>query len=59
MLQEIKTKEYKLPLKEFVEHYGIKGEVTHISYYGDNCILDKKENAEPYITIDVDQSKAE
>jgi len=53
MLEEVNTKEYRLPLKEFQEQYGIKGKVTNVTYYGSSCDTDKV-TKEQFISIETE-----
>ena len=50
-LEEVKSKELRLPLKEFQEKFNIEGKINSVSYYGTKCDKDE-ETGEEFITID-------
>lgn len=53
MLKELNTKEYRLPLKEFQEKFGIPSKITNVTYYGGKCDRDE-ETKEEFISITVE-----
>ena len=49
---EIKTKEYRIPMPEFIKTFGIKEKISSVSYYGSSCKTG--EEKEDYVTIETE-----